>query len=143
MLVAPALAAAPTHVEIPFELTVEDASLREPVIISGALYGILSQSQDNGSGVHAQMHYNVRGLKGTGEETGDSYKVVNLYISTANGVMPLSWPIIEDHWENTVVQHTLIVGPGANNRYILHSTFHITYDPNGNVVVQIGEPPPQ
>jgi len=137
VLAAPALAAGPTHMTIPFVDIVEDPSLNEPVQITGELYGVVSQHTDGSGGVHGLMHFTSRGLKGTGLTTGASYKVVALYTSTASGVLDDENNPGEGRWENTVVQHTLIVGPGRGNRYVLHSVYHITYNANGDLVVTV------
>ena len=137
VLAAPSFAVPPTHVTMTLDQTTYEPALGEEIRITGTINGVVGPMmgwQDEGGNNHGQMHFSSRGfnLTGTGLTTGTTYRIVSQYNSTGNGLQPYG----VGHWENTTVSNTVAIDPD-NNTYILRSTIHITYNANGELVVEV------
>lgn len=129
--VAPALAKATTDTANfiePIDLFVFVPCARggagEFVQLSGTLHVLFHTTLDNKGGFHSKYHFQAQGITGKGEITGDKYQGTGVTQGTFNGKVG---------FEATDVNNFKIIGQGPGNNFLVHSTFHVTVNPKGEV----------
>lgn len=126
LLMSPSAHAQATVVDIPFEGQVFNDCTGETIFTVGS-YMLVSNVVTDGTGsMHSIFVLVSKDFVGTGTTTGDSYKVIS---GTRLSVQ--SDPI----WPNTVQTANSVlnvIGPRGLSM-MLHSTFHIVVDSNGDV----------
>ena len=116
------------NVRIPIDLFVyvpcAAGGAGEFVLLSGPLHILFTTTIDDQGGYHSKFHNQPQGISGTGFTTGDKYQATGVTQGTFNGKIG---------YENTYVNNFKIIGQGAGNNFLVHETFHITVNPNGQV----------
>ena len=78
-------------------------------------------------GFNIGYHENTLNVKGIGLSSGDVY----VGSGGTEGTVSSSW--VNDKWVATTIEHLRVVGPNAN--FSVKNTYHITINPDGDVVV--------
>jgi len=100
----------------------------EEVHLTGYLHVTFSQTFDNAGGVHVKMHANPQGISGIGQTTGDTYRGTGVSKTQFN---------LKVGEQSTIVDNFNIIGQGPGNNLLVHSTFHITVNANGNLTAWV------
>jgi hypothetical protein len=98
----------------------------ELVTLSGYLHVLIQITENNGGGFHVKTHFQPQGISGVGTVTGDKYQATGVTqdeLNVAAGV------------EETFINNFRIIGQGPGNNLLIHETFHITINANGDVTV--------
>jgi len=103
----------------------------ETVRLTGDLHALFQVTFDEGGGRHVASHFQPMGITGRGELTGDKYQAAGVTRDERN-FQPAAYPV-----EYTYVNHFWIIGPGPGNNFLVHETYHITVNANGEVTAQI------
>jgi|1185.fasta_scaffold173154_2 hypothetical protein len=82
---------------------------------------------ENANGFHLTLHGNPQGVTGTGLTTGDTYQTNGVFNAHENDLIPGVTESIRDAFK--------LVGPGPDNNFSVITTFHLTINANGEVVV--------
>ncbi len=98
----------------------------EDVYLSGDLHVVLHFTLDaSGSGYHVDEHYQPQGITGVGMTSGVKYQATGVTRSSENfRALPYSY---------TFVNNFRLIGAGPGNNYLLHETFHLTINANGEL----------
>ena len=113
---------------VPFASTVfvpcANGGVGEDVLLSGRLHVLLHLTLTS-NGVIAKGHSQPMGVSGTGVSTGDSYRGTGVTqdINAAHDGVSL-----------TLNNNFRIIGPGPGNNLLVHSVFHLTIGPSGEIV---------
>jgi len=98
----------------------------ELVEVSGPLH-MLSQVTGSTSGnALFYAHFQPQGVTGTGLVTGDKYQGTGITQTTST--FGTQFPVTRT-FENSFY----LIGPGPNNNFKVHETFHVTVNANGDV----------
>lgn len=103
----------------------------ELVDLSGRLHILEHTTTDNNGGVHVVLHYQPKGVKGTGQESGDTYQGTGV-TKTSTNVTGAGLP-----YEFTDVTNFRIIGPGPGNNSLVHVTIHFTINANGETTADV------
>jgi len=129
--VSAAQAAVITNQNIPIDISVfvpcANGGAGEVVDLSGTLHDMFAVTV-NGNHFSAKVHDNPQGITGTGETTGDKYQ------GTGVTQQQLSGNVGE---ETTFINNFRIVGQGPGNNFLVHETFHVTVNANGDVTASV------
>ncbi len=105
-----------------------DGTPEDLVELSGDLHVLITETtNDNVTTTKAQ--FVPRNVTGTGLITGATYRGVGLTTQTSTQVN--DGPLVF-----TFVNNFYIIGQAGGYRYLVHETFHVTVDADGNVVVE-------
>ena len=133
--VSPAMARAETfkdNVRVPFELFVfvpcAAGGAGEVVSLSGPLHILFVTTIDSKGGFHAKSHFQPQGVSGYGETTGARYQATGVTQDHFNGKVGFT---------STFVNNFKIIGQGPNNNFLIHETFHVTVNANGEVTAEV------
>ncbi len=96
----------------------------EVVELGGNLHVLFSTTVDDQGGFHAVSHFQPQGVTGTGLTTGDKYQGTGVTRDQFNGMVG---------FEFTFVNNFRIIGQGTGNNFLVHNTFHITVNANGDL----------
>ena len=97
----------------------------EDVHLSGDLHTVIHVTRDAHDTYHIEQHYQPQGISGVGMTSGAQYQATGITRSSENVVgMPYNY---------TLVNNFRIIGQGAGNNFLLHETFHITVNANGEL----------
>ena len=96
----------------------------EIAVLNGTLHVVSHVTIDDQGGLHVMQHFQPQGVSGVGLQTGDSYQGTGVTRSGFNATAGL---------ESTYVNNFRIIGQGPNNNSLVHSVFHVTITPNGDV----------
>ena len=102
----------------------------ETVTISGSLHVVSHTTVNDAGHVLIMTHFQPQGITGTGSVSGDRYRATGVTRSTFRGRVGES---------DTYVNNFLLIGPGPNNNYTVHETFHFTINANGELTVVTGD----
>jgi len=131
-----ARAAVTTNDVIPFEMTVHvDCALGgagEDVELTGELHVLIVTTVSKSGMQHTELHFQPINVSGVGETSGDKYRAVgitrtDMTIDTSDGFPQ----------ETTAVNNFYIIGQGPGNNFMVHETFHVTINANGEVTADI------
>jgi hypothetical protein len=117
----------------PYDVTIPSAlvpCLLEDVHVTGTLTSTFQVTIDGKGGYHEKFGQ-VTNLIGAGLESGDTYRVSG----------PLSYTVYTpdpdiartEHYHNIILH---VVGPGGASKALFLTTFHITTNANGEVIVE-------
>jgi hypothetical protein len=96
----------------------------ELVLLEGTLHVLTHVTIDDQGGLHVKQHFQPQGVSGTGLTTGDTYRGTGVTQTEFNAAAG---------FEQTSINNFRIVGQGPDNNFLVHSTFHVTVTPNGDV----------
>lgn len=99
----------------------------EVVVLSGNLH-VLLQTTINDNSFHAKAHVQPQGISGTGSVTGDTYHGTGVTQSQFNGTVGE---------EFTFINNFRIIGQGRGNNLLIHETFHVTVNANGEITAEV------
>ncbi len=116
----------------PFSATVpidcdNDGTPEDVVELSGELH-VLIATTTNDNVTTTKEQFVPRNVTGAGLITGETYRGVGLTTQTSTQVS-------DGPSEITFVNNFYIIGQASGYRYLIHETFHVTIDSNGNVIV--------
>jgi hypothetical protein len=101
----------------------------EMVFLSGNLHTLFHFTDDGAGGFHGMNESNPQGVSGTGSSSGDSYQGTGVTLSHFNtSGLPFN---------QTFVNNFRIIGQGNGNNVLVHQTFHITVNANGQVTAVV------
>lgn len=127
-------AAVTTNEQIPIGIGVfipcANGGAGEVAVLSGTLHVLSSVTIDDQGGLHVTQHFQPQGVSGVGLQTGDSYQGTGVTRSEFNATAGI---------ESTSVNNFRIIGQGPNNNYLVHSVFHVTITPNGDVSTVVND----
>ncbi len=103
----------------------------EFVRLTGEMHQLILQTWDENGGRHIALQFQPMGITGYGEITGDNYRAAGVTRDERN-FQPDSYP-----QEYTLVNNFRIVGPGPGNNIMVHETYHITLNANGEVTAAL------
>lgn len=93
---------------------------------TGSFHQVLFTMIDDQGGFHIEFHVQPQGVVGIGETTGYKYRATGETVVTFNGKVGS---------ETTFVDNVKIIGPGPGNNFLVHETFHINVNSNGETTV--------
>ena len=124
----PAQAEVTTNLKVPVNIGVfipcAASGAGEVVFLTGTLHVLLRLTIDNGGGIHAGAHFQPQGIRGFGQTTGDKYQGTGVTQNEFNATVGV---------EETVINNFRVIGQGTGNNFLVHETFHITINANGDV----------
>jgi hypothetical protein len=124
--VQPASAAVQSSIKVPVDIGVfipcAAAGAGEVVFLTGNLHTLLRFTIDQAGGIHVASHFQPQGISGIGQTTGDKYQGTGVTQDEFNAKVGV---------EETFINNFRIVGQGPGNNFLLHETFHITFNANG------------
>ncbi|MET0399297.1 MAG: hypothetical protein ABW277_21080 [Longimicrobiaceae bacterium] len=100
----------------------------EEVLLEGTLHQLARATESAGGTFSITIHENPQGVSGTGLTTGDKYQGTGSF--TLRGTMGPGETF-------TVTSSFLVVGPGPDNNFTVHETFHYTVNANGEVTSEV------
>ena len=98
----------------------------EDVHITGTIHDLFHITVDAAGGLHVKTHDNPQDVTGVGLTTGASYQ--------GTGVTQQEFDVTAGE-QDTFVDNFRIVGQGPGNNFLVHETFHLTVNANGDVTV--------
>jgi hypothetical protein len=117
---------------IPIAITVfvpcADGGAGELVALEGDLHVLLTITE-NDNHLSIKAHSQPQGISGTGLTTGDSYQgtgVTQDHFTTGLGAEAF-----------TFVNNFRIIGQGPGNNFLVHQTFHVTINANGEITATV------
>lgn len=147
LLFAQLLVAFPTHAAIPFASPLPPAStytsvqtlpidqvgfvpcalggVGESVHISGDINAVAHLTRNATNGYLVESNYNPQGVTGVGLVSGDTYQ--------ATGSASERFNVAIGETE-TYVSNFRVIGQGSGNNYLVHETFHVTVNPNHELI---------
>lgn len=96
----------------------------ELVVLTGTLHVLTHVTIDDQGGLHVRQHFQPQGISGAGLTTGDTYRGTGVTQTEFNATAGT---------EQTSINNFRIIGQGPENNLLVHSTFHVTVTPNGDV----------
>jgi hypothetical protein len=127
-----AQAAVQVNVSVPIEQTVfipcANGGLGEDVVLVGPLHVLMTLTVNQAGGFSMKTSFQPQGVVGIGMITGDIYHATGLTHDQTSGALG---------GEYTYVNNFRIIGPGPGNNYLVHETYHITINANGQVAVEV------
>jgi opacity protein-like surface antigen len=96
----------------------------ELVLLEGTLHVLTHVTIDDQGGLHVRQHFQPQGVSGEGLTTGDKYQGTGVTQTEFNATAG---------FEQTSVNNFRVIGQGPDNNLLVHSTFHVTVTPNGDV----------
>lgn len=124
--VQPVTAAVQTNLKVPVNIGVfipcAADGTGEVVFLTGNLHALLRFTVDQAGGIHAASHFQPQGISGSGQTTGEKYQATGVTQEEFNAKVGV---------EETFVNNFRIVGQGPRNNFLIHETFHITFNANG------------
>jgi hypothetical protein len=100
----------------------------EIVVLSGDLH-VLFHGTINGNRFVMKAHFQPQGISGVGLTTGDKYQATGVTQETFGG------SFVNGQFSDTFVNNFRIIGQGPGNNFLIHETFHVTVNANGEVTV--------
>jgi hypothetical protein len=89
----------------------------ELVLLEGTLHVLTHVTIDDQGGLHVTQHFQPQGVSGTG--------VTQSQFNATAG------------FEQTDINNFRVIGQGPDNNLLVHSTFHVTVTPNGDVTTVV------
>jgi hypothetical protein len=135
LTVGSAYAGTTTNEKTPFDMWVwvscANGGNGELVRLTGELHVLFLVTFDQDGGLLVASHFQPMGVTGLGEVTGDRYQATGITRDNEN-FRPAGYP-----FETTYVNNFWIVGQGSGNNFLVHQTFHITVNANGELTTQV------
>jgi hypothetical protein len=100
----------------------------ELVELSGTLHVLTHVTTDDQGGLHVKQHFQPQGISGVGLTTGDKYQGTGATQTEFNATAA---------FEQTSVNNFRIIGQGPDNNLLVHATFHVTVNANGDVTTVV------
>lgn len=100
----------------------------ELVLLTGTLHVLTHVTIDDQGGLHVKQHFQPQGLSGVGLTTGDTYRGTGVTQTEFNATAAT---------EQTSINNFRIIGQGRDNNFLVHSTFHVTVNANGEVTTVV------
>jgi hypothetical protein len=100
----------------------------ELVELTGTLHLLSHVTIDAQGGLHVKQHAQPQGVSGIGLTTGDRYQGTGVTQSQFNATAAV---------EETFINNFRIIGQGPDNNFLVHSTFHVTVNANGEVTTVV------
>jgi hypothetical protein len=100
----------------------------ELVVLEGNLHGLITVTE-NANHLSIKTHFQPQGISGTGLTTGDKYQ--------ATGVTQDHFKIGIGAETFTFVNNFRIIGQGPGNNFLVHQTFHLTFNANGQLTATV------
>ncbi len=91
---------------------------------------VLITSTVNRNRASGKFHFQPQGSTLVGETTGDVYRATGVTQGSFSG------SLANGQYSETFVNNFRMIGPGPGNNYLVHETFHITINANGDVTVE-------
>jgi hypothetical protein len=104
-----------------------DGGAGELVEFEGNLHVLIAETADNKGGFHVKMHFQPQGLSGVGLSTGDSYQATGVTQDHLNLKAGVTY---------TYVNNFRMIGQGPGNNFLVHDTYHVTVNANGELTVE-------
>jgi hypothetical protein len=104
-----------------------DGGAGELVVLEGDLHGLIAITE-NDNHLSVKTHFQPQGISGTGLSTGDTYQGTG---------------VTQDHFTTglaetfTFVNNFRIIGQGLDNNFLVHETFHVSINANGEVTAVV------
>jgi hypothetical protein len=99
-------------------------------VIAGDLQlHVLITSTVNGNNVSGKEHFQPQGGSLVGQTTGDTYRATGVTQDSFQGSLQNGQSTF------TFVNNFRIIGPGLGNNFLVHETYHITVNANGDTTV--------
>ncbi len=98
----------------------------EEVFLSGYMHSLF-HSTVNGNNFTTKVHTQPQGISGTGLTTGDKYQGTGVTQETLGG------SFVNGQFSDTFVNNFRIIGQGRGNNYLVHETFHVTFNASGEL----------
>ena len=102
----------------------------EVVFLSGNLHSIL-HSTVNGNNFKTTIHNQPQGISGLGLTTGDKYQGTGVTRETFGG------SFVNGQFSHTFINNFRIIGQGRGNNSLIHQTFHVTFNANGELTASV------
>lgn len=100
----------------------------EVVVLAGSLHVLYHVTLTDQGGYHVKSHSQPQGVSGVGLTTGDAYVGTGVTQNQFNGTVG---------YETTYINNFRIVGQGNGNNYLVHETYHVTINANGEVTAYV------
>ena len=113
----------------PFSQIAVNLCTGNPILISGTLHTVTHVTFDENGGVHAKVHFNLQGVKGTDLVTGDKY--------VGTGATNQKQNITSGAGNFSLVSITNLIGKGKASNAILTQNVHFTLNANGVVTANV------
>ena len=130
-----AMAEVPSNQKIPYNDSIwvfcANGGRGEPVRLTGDMHALFLYTIDENGGRHVASHFQPMGITGYGEVTGDKYQATGVTRHDWN-LQPAAYPVVY-----TLVNNFRVVGPGPGNNFLVHETYHITLNANGEVTAEL------
>jgi len=124
--VQPVSAEAQSNIKVPVEIAVfipcAADGAGELVFLTGNLHALVRFTMDQAGGIHAAAHFQPQGISGVGQTTGAKYQATGVTQDEFNAKRGI---------QETFINNFRIVGQGPGNNFLIHETFHITFNANG------------
>jgi hypothetical protein len=118
------------NVRIPVDIGVfipcADGGAGEFVLLTGNLHVLIHETV-NGNRFNVTLHFQPQGISGVGESTGDKYQATGVTQERFGG------SFVNGQFSDTFINNFRIIGQGPGNNYLVHQTFHITFNANGEL----------
>ncbi len=117
---------------IPIELFVfvpcANGGSGELVYLAGSLHVLYHITLNDRGGYHAKSLAEPQGVSGVGLTTGDRYVGTGVTQDQFNGTVG---------YEFTYINNFRIIGQGKGNNFLVHETYHVTVNANGEVTAYV------
>lgn len=126
LLAQPVHAAVQSNIKVPIDIGVfipcAADGAGEVVFLTGNLHVLLRFTMDRAGGIHVASHFQPQGISGNGQTTGDKYQGTGVTQDEFNAKVGI---------EESFINNFRIIGQGPGNNFLIHETFHITFNANG------------
>ena len=113
-----------TNEQVPFNMTLNNACLGEPVVLSGTLHVLNHVTVTPAGDVYLKTHAQPQGVTGTGQVSGMKWQATGVTQQEVHTRTALPFT-------RTFVNNFKIVGEGKAPNYMVHNLIHVTVNPNG------------
>jgi hypothetical protein len=105
-----------------------DGGAGEEVVLDGDLHLLLTITE-NANHLSIKTHAQPQGISGTGLTTGDKYQ--------GTGVTQDHFTVNRGAETFTFVNNFRIIGQAPGNNFLIHETFHVTINANGEITATV------
>ena len=102
----------------------------EFVVLTGNLH-VLFHETVNGNRFNVKFHTQPQGISGLGETTGDKYQGTGVTQERFGG------SFVNGQFSDTFINNFRIIGQGPGNNLLIHETFHVTFNANGELTALV------
>src|SRR5215475_13983590 len=129
-LPTPTRAAVVINTSVPFSALILIPCAPDIAFLTGDLHVLITQEVDSNGGIHVKAHFQPQGISGVGLLTGDRYQATGVTQEHINDHSGLAF-------EDTFVNNFRIIGQGQGNNLLVHTTFHVSVNANGDVTASV------